>query len=364
MFRVLRRFAAVLAAAVVVSAAVAPAAQAQPGRVPAGFTPSSTSWTGDQRGWVLGFAPCRSGQCPALLHTVDGGAHWFPAGTPDVQLSQRNFQVRVYFANDTVGMITDGERLYTTRTGGARWQQVALPGAGSTATIGALAANDQGLYAIIQNDTTVRLYASPLWVDQWRPVPGVTLANHNGSDGAGGDVVARGRTAYVALDDEFTGHGYWVTAGGAWRPSPPPCDIDDESELGLAQDGALYALCSYDPGMGFMFKDLEKPTPGGGFTLISSAPDDGLTTAFSAASTATVAIGAVGEGAAFVHRGTDGGTAWQTPLVLDGNPITDLTFTDATHGFLMWGGPNWSGATVYRTNNAGATWTPVSYGHV
>lgn len=362
MARFLGRLAVLLVAAAL-SAAVPPVAQAQttnrPARVPPGFAPSSTSWTSDQRGWVLGFAPCPSGQCPALLHTVDGGAHWRPAGTPDVRPSVRNFQVRVFFANDTVGLITDGERLYATHTGGIRWQQVELPGAGPSATIGALAANDRALYAIVVNDSSTRLYASPLRVTRWRPVPGVALANPGG---AGGDVVARGHSAYVVLDDTFVSDGYWVTTGGAWQPAQPPCDVDAVPELGLAPDNALYALCSYNPGMGFMFKDLMKPNPGGGFTFVSSAPDDGLTTAFSAASAGTVAIGAVGEGAAFLHRGINGGTEWQTPLVLNGVPISDLTFTDATHGFLMWGGLPWTGATVYRTRDAGATWTPVSYG--
>lgn len=362
MARFLRRLAVLLAAAAL-SAAVPLAAQAQPttqpGRVPPGFAPSSTSWTTDQRGWVLGFAPCPSGQCPALLHTRDGGAHWQPVGTPDVQPSPRNFQVRVFFADDRVGLITDGERLYATHTGGTRWRQVDLPGAGPSATIGALAANDQALYAIVVNDASTRLYSSPPQVTRWRPVPGLTLPNPGG---AGGDVVARGHSAYVVLDTTFVSDGYWVTRGGAWQQAQPPCDVDAVPELGLAPDNTLRALCSYNPGMGLMFKDLMKLAPGGGFTFVSSAPVVGLTTAFSAASADTVAIGAVGEGAAFLHRGINGGTEWQTTLVLNGVPISDLTFTDATHGFLMWGGLPWTGATVYRTSDAGATWTPVSYG--
>jgi hypothetical protein len=350
----------VTAAVSVVVPAVAQAQPAsRPGLAPSGFTPSSTSWTTDRRGWMLGFTPCPSGQCPALLHTFDGGARWWPAGTPPVRLSPRNFQVRVFFADDTVGLVTDGERLYTTHTAGLLWQQVRLPGAGASVTIGALAADDQALYAIVDNDASTRLYSSPLRVTRWRPVPGVALPDP-GEPGGGGDVVARGHTAYVVLDDLFVADGYWVNTGGAWRPAQPPCDVDAVPDLGLASDGALYALCSYDPGMGFMFKDLEKPNPGGGFTFVSSAPDNGITTAFSAASADTVAVGAIGRGAAFVHRGTGGGTEWQTPLVLDGVPISDLTFTDATHGFLMWGGPQWSEAAVYRTSDAGATWTPIA----
>jgi hypothetical protein len=358
--RFLRGLVAALVA-VAVSVVVPAVARARPVSrpVPPGFTPSSTSWTSDRQGWLLGFTPCPSGQCPALLRTVDGGARWWPAGTPPVRLSPRNFQVRVFFADGEVGLVTDGERLYATHTAGRRWQRVRLPATGTSVTIGALAANDQALYAIVDDDSGTRLYSAPLHVTRWRPVLGVALPGP-GEPGGGGDVVATGHTAHVVLDDLFVAGGYWSTTGGAWQPAEPPCDVDAVPDLGLAPDGALYALCSYDPGMGFMFKDLKRPNPGGGFTFVGSAPVDGITTAFAAASATTVAVGAIGEGAAFVHRGTGGGAEWQTPLVLDGVPISDLTFTDATHGFLMWGGPPWSEAAVYRTSDAGATWAPIA----
>jgi hypothetical protein len=71
----------------------------------------------------------------------------------------------------------------------------------------------------------------------------------------------------------------------------------------------------------------------------------------------TVAVGAIGAGAAFVHRHRH---RMADPTRAGRSPISDLTFTDATHGFLVWGGPPWSEAAVFRTSDAGATWTPIT----
>ena len=122
------RISALLIAAVAglglpVVAAAAPGS----GAAPPGFVPSSTSWTSAQKGWVLGFAPCSQGQCASLLRTFDGGRHWLRSEAPPVQPSPEHDLVRVRFANDLDGLVTDGHRLYASHTAGQFWRQVPLP---------------------------------------------------------------------------------------------------------------------------------------------------------------------------------------------------------------------------------------------
>ncbi len=323
--------------------------------VPAGFAPSSTSWIDDNRGFVVGFAP---DERTILLRTVDGGATWRPLGVPQVPLTSVDQRVRVHFANSRDGVITDGQALYATHTGGLLWRRVDIPHAGAAFDIGALASNDRALYAIVSNDNATRLFATPLAVDRWAPVPGVELAGRGG-----GTVVADGESAYVALNLIHQSIGYWTTANGrAWRASEPPCPIDGNPELGLASGTTVFALCSSNPGQGLMLKDLMKSVAGGPFTFVSQAPEPGITTDFAAASPSTVAIAAVGIGAAWLHRGTLGGTVWDTPFVIEEPPFTDLAFTSERNGVLVWGGPLWDQATVYRTNDSGTTWTAINFG--
>jgi len=351
MFRVLGWVCAALLA--VALAAVPGAAAASPGAgVPSGFLPSSTSWIDDHRGFVLGFAPCPAGQCPVLVRTADGGATWTRVRVPAVSLTSVDRRVRVHFANELEGLVTDGRKLYVTHTGGRLWRPIELPG-----DVGALASNAGTLYAIVSDDNRTRLFATPRGVDRWAAVAGIELPGASGS----GTVVARGTGAYVALNVIHESIGYWATENGrVWRATEPPCPASANPELSLAGP-TVFALCSYNPGRGFMFKDLLRSDSGGPFTLAGQAPEAGITTEFAAASASTVAIVAIGAGAAWLHRGTDGGKTWDSPLVIDEVPFADLGFTGELTGTVVWGGPLWGDARVYRTHDGGATWTPLIF---
>lgn len=325
--------------------------------MPAGFAPSSTSWIDNNRGFVLGFAPCASTQCPVLARTSDGGASWSPVRVPQVPLTSVDRRPRVHFANDRDGLITDGVIMYATHTGGRLWHRVELP-AGPSLDIGAVASNDRTLYTIVTDDVGTRLFATPLGVNRWAPVSGVELPGRGS-----GTVVAKGSSAYVALNVIHESIRYWATSNGrTWRASEPPCSVDANPELSVAAGPTVFALCSSNPGRGFMTKDLLKSVSGSPFAFVSQAPDPGFTTDFAAASPSTVAIAAIGIGAAWLHRGTQGATVWDTPFVTDEPPFADLAFTGEHDGVLVWGGPLWDVAKVYRTHDAGATWTPLTFG--
>ncbi|MFC4855790.1 hypothetical protein [Actinophytocola glycyrrhizae] len=356
MHRDIRQTLATFLVAVLVGVLAAPDAAARPRVVPPGFVPSATSWTTAQQGWVLGFAPCPDGQCPVLVRTWDGGAKWWRANVPPLPLPTDNRRVRVHFANGGNGLMTDGTSLYATHTAGLFWRRVDLPAEGPAPDIGALAAGDRAFYAIVSDDSGTRLVTSPLFGNDWHPVPGVALP-----DRGGGDVVAAGPRVHVALNAVHRSHGYWATSEGtAWHAARPPCPVHADPDLGLAA-GTVYALCSARPGMGDMVKQLVRSTAGRPFTPVGRAPDAGITTGFAVASPSVMAVTAVGRGAALVHRGVEGGAVWDTPVVLPGAPLHDLGFTDARHGTLVWGRPDHGDGRVYRTDDGGGTWTPLSF---
>jgi hypothetical protein len=277
---------------------------------------------------------------------------------PPLRLISVDRRVRVHFANDRDGMITDGQTVYATHTGGRLWRRVDLPGTGPSWEIGALASNDRALYAIVISDTGTRLFDTPLGVNLWAPVPGVELTGRGG-----GTVVAHGSSVYVALNVIHDSISYWASTNGrTWRVADPPCPTDGNPELALAADETVFALCSSNPGTGFMAKDLMKSVSAGPFTPVSQAPEAGITTGFAAASSSTVAIAAIGAGAAWLHRGTQAAMLWDTPFITDELPFADLAFTSDRNGILVWGGPLWGEAKVYRTHDGAATWTELTLG--
>lgn len=341
----------ICAALVTIAMLSTPASAEREDAVPAGFVPSSTSWISDSNGFVLGYAPCAAGQCARLVRTTDGGATWRPLSAPAVPLVSVDRRPRVHFANTRDGVITDGQGMWVTYTGGLRWLRVEVNG-GPAFEIGALASNNRAFYAVVINDTRTRLFALPRGGTRLAAVPGVELAGRGG-----GTIAAQGDRAYVALNVIHESIRYW-TGARAWQPAEPPCTIDGNPELSLT-GGTVFALCSSNPGQGFMAKDLMR-SDGGPFQFVSQAPDPGITTDFAAASPSTVAIAAIGGGAAWLHRCTREATVWDTPFITDELPFADLAFTSANNGVVLWGGPLWGDAKLYRTHDAGAGWTALS----
>jgi photosystem II stability/assembly factor-like uncharacterized protein len=346
------RLVGLICAALLGVSLIAPAsAQAESSRVPAGFAPASTSWISDSTGFVLGYAPCAAGQCPALARTNDGGATWRSLRAPAVPLTTVDNRARVYFANELDGLISDGQVAYATHTGGLLWRRVNLP----AGEIGAVAHSNRAWYAVVANDTGTRLVSAPLQADRWTAVPGVALAGKGR-----GTIATRGGNVYVTLNVIFEAIGYWSTANGrTWTPGEPPCAADQSPEL-TAAGGAVFAVCSYNPGRGFMLKDLFRLDATGRFAFVSNAPDAGITTGAAAASESTVVIAAVGGGAAWLHRSSVETTTWDTPFVTEEPPFADLAFTGSLTGVTLWGGPLWGVATLYRTVDGGSTWANVA----
>ncbi|HUQ54447.1 hypothetical protein [Lentzea sp.] len=306
-----------------------------------GVVPASTSWTSAERGWVLGLDTlCQTANCPQLVRTLDGGTTWTRVRTPALAVPETG-RLRVVFANDAAGMVTDGEQLFVTGNGGTRWEPSGIKG-----TVGALGFDDSGFLAVIYDGTSSRLFHRELWFGSWQPVPGVEVK------GQAFGSIAPGQ---VSLSVTFVENRYWTRSLPGWLEEPAPCTIESATRLATVSTDR-YALCSFDPGFGNMSKELRRSSGGEPFETVGVPPRDGITTGF-AVSPETALVAATGRDWSFVHRGS--GDKWDTPLTLGGPPFEDLAFSDARHAALVRGGPGQESAEVYRSDDAGLSWKPV-----
>lgn len=323
---------AVLVVSLLLTGSVTSVAQAGTGVVPA-----STSWVSADRGWVLGLDTlCQSAKCPQLVRTLDGGASWTRVKTPALSVPEAG-RLRVVFANDAAGLVTDGEQLFVTSNGGTRWEPSGIKG-----TVGALGFDDSGFLAVIFDGTSSRLLHRELWFGSWQPVPGVEVKGQ-----AFGDIAP----GHVSLSVFGLENRYWTRSPSGWTEEPAPCTDVSATRLGTVGPDR-YALCSFDPGFGNMTKELRR-SEGGPFKTISVPPREGITTGFAISPQAAL-VAATGRDWSFVHRGP--GEKWDTPLTLGGPPFEDLAFADARHATLVRGGPGQEFAEVYRTDDAGLSW--------
>jgi hypothetical protein len=354
------------AVSVLVVTGLAPAAIAGVSSEAPDFVPISTSWTSVERGWVLGFAACGDAQCPRLVTTPDGGRGWELRAAPPVRLPARDVPVRVVFAprdesrGAAIGFATDGRRLFATRDGAQTWSRVKLRGVDGRAWIGDLVATASRVYAIVGDgsaeDGRTRLFMAGLLIDRLRPVRGVETEGNGVPADGGWDIAVGGGSVAVSLGRIFVNAGYWTSADGhTFVAGDPPCTSDQVPDIGAIRATEVVALCSYDPGTGFMHKDLRRSVDGGPFQAAGTAPDAGLTDQYVSPAPKRNVITAVG-GASILYRSTADG--WETPVFLpDALPWADLQFVDRQHGYVVWGGPRSGSGEVYRTGNGGRSWT-------
>ncbi|ANZ42029.1 hypothetical protein BBK82_44975 [Lentzea guizhouensis] len=307
-----------------------------------GVVPASTSWISGDRGWVLGVDTlCQTQKCTQLVRTVDGGASWTRVTTPPLDVPETG-RLRVVFANDAAGMVTDGEQLFVTGNGGVRWEPLGFKG-----TVGALGFDGAAFLAVVSDGTSTRLYHRELWFGGWQPVPGVEVKGQ-----AFGEIAP----GHVSLSVTFQENRYWTRSPAGWREEPAPCTVESATRLGTV--GAdRYALCGFDPGFGNMTKELRRSEDGGPFQTVSVPPREGITTGFAVSPQAAL-VAATGRDWSFVHRGP--GEKWDTLLTLGGPSFEDLAFADSRHATLLRGGPGQEFAEVYRSDDAGLNWKPIA----
>lgn len=189
--------------------------------VPAGFEPSSTSWSSAEHGLVLGFTDCGTpGWCPSLIETADGGSSWRRLPAPPISLPDNHDQVRLTAFGDEVRYVTDGTRIVVTSDGGRHWLPVRQAGdAGQRRYVSKIAESGGRVFAVITTygDDTVKtaVYSGITGAPVLVPMPGFAVTGGLTS----GDVSTR--AACRSPSTPITGRRSTGPPATAW-PSPRP----------------------------------------------------------------------------------------------------------------------------------------------
>ncbi|HEY3471915.1 MAG TPA: hypothetical protein VGL47_42745 [Amycolatopsis sp.] len=358
---------ALLVSLLALLAVFAPPANAETA-VPQGFRPASTSWTGRDTGYVLGYSPCAGSWCPALVGTTDGGRHWRRLGTPPMPLPDNHNHVSLTFVGDRVAYVSDGVHLRTSRDGGASWHPVGLVGAREPYYLSKIAETGGRVFAVLttygEGRGSTRLYSAAAGSPVLVPVPGfaVTGSLTYGDLAVGGGL-------QVALGADYGTEKYWTSRDGVrFTPADPPCPAGSVAALAGVRDRQVVALCSGSPGSpqpGSTERRLRHaPRLGGTFSGGDAAPFTGITQAFGAASPTSATVAAVGGGTGFLHSTTDGGRTWTTTVLSErGLGLADLDFPGGGTGVVVDGQPDADGGSaVYRTTDGGIHWREVAIG--
>jgi hypothetical protein len=336
--------------------------------VPPGFQPASTSWTGPDTGYVLGYRPCAKSLCPALLGTTDAGRHWRRLGAPPVPLPDNHNHVALRAFGDRVAYVSDGVHVRTTRDGGETWQPVTLAGAREPYYLSKIAETGGRVFAVLttsgEGQGLTRLYSAAAGSPVLAPVPGFAVTG-----GLTYGDLAVGGGLQVALGANYGTERYWISRDGVrFTPAEPPCPDGEVASLAGVRERQVVALCSSSPGSpqpGSTERQLRHaPQLGVGFSGDDAAPFAGINQGFAAASPASATVAAVGGGVGFLHNTADGGRTWSTTELPDrGFALTDLDFPGGGTGVVVDGQPDASGGSaVYRTTDGGKTWGEVHFG--
>ena len=315
--------------------------------------------------WALGSASCNNGsggQCTAMVHSADDGATWTSLTGPPAHIVDRGCAdpcvTNVRFATDKIGYVYSQSALFMTLDGGASWTQQS-GGAVALETL---------------DNTVVRVVASPpdctppgcLYTVETAAIGSATwhatgLQAHSVSTSAGVGLTRTGSTVVLAVFGHTAGGGSNAEAGlyishddgQTWTPRSEPCVQQpgvevDTTALASAADGTVAVLCTRRDGAGGEYPAISRD---GGVTFASGNSIDAISSRFAIASRSVVVIADEG-----LIRSGNAGIAWNT--LLPGKFFGWLGFESGTVGHAI----SEDGRTVWRTDDAGLTWTGVTFG--
>lgn len=320
---------------------------------------SSITFVSLSQAWAL----ATQGGTPVVLHTTDRGQHWADvASLASVTGVGGAPYTHIRFADATDGWAwRDGPGLITTHDGGVSWHLVS-----STLSVLDLEASGGTAWAVTETCTvpasscgagTAQLERSPATSDGFGPVGGFEpLPSTGGAEvalfGPAVYVLIPGATPVLRLSTDGTHFA------GLAKPCPAGFGI---GRIAVSSAHDLAVLCAGNAAAGSVSKVVFLSADSGAtYHPVADAPLGGDPVDLAAATPTTFALAAA-SGASEVYRTTGSDTAWSTPLSFGdgGAGWADLGFTDASHGVVVYA-PRASGV-VYLTDDAGATWHPVTF---
>jgi photosystem II stability/assembly factor-like uncharacterized protein len=350
------------------------------------------SFLGPQTGYGF-FQTQGNGACmDAVAKTVDGGAR-FTAPVRVVRFGCNGFAPVSALAFDAYGDgFLYGPRLFVSHDGGRRWTRRAMPGA-----VIAVSAIGRSVWMLEDVCTAgrsrtgrcpVRLLVSldggRTWVPSRTLPSGATVNPDLAQSGANGQswlVRVSGSAGYLLSDptDGKTLGGrtapLWYTddSGASWVARRVVCAERDAFSvvLSAAADGSLVAVCAGEPTAGFQPKSSSVSTNGGrtwavhgpcttDYACKTGVLSDGYLGEVDAVTADTAYVIGPRNPLVFTH---DGGLTWhvQTAVGYGNGSPAQVVFFDRADGVVI-GRPNTATAPVniWRTSNAGETWTAVT----
>jgi photosystem II stability/assembly factor-like uncharacterized protein len=338
----------------------------------ASVRPESVTFISADVGWTLGLSLCGNTPCLRLAKTVDAGASWswLPSGGLSVLSTASQWQLR--FADSQDGWIS-GSLLLATHDGGRNWTRIKFAGLeGSNSSVGALEAADGRVYAEIaegiepNTNGPVVLFESPVNVDSWHPVTGVTT----GPAGFPGEISVAQGVFWVALHPAIvTAQGsqalsalYRSLNGVTWHSEPEPCPPDTVASMAAATSARVFVVCAGGGAAGSQEKSAYvSNNSGASYVRVADPPFGGDFEAV-AASPASVSVGAA-SGATEIYASFNDGLTWTTTLGFGdgGLGLSDLGFTTATQGVVIHGSPAYPDSLqLLMTRDGGRQWVAVA----
>ena len=317
----------------------------QPPFAPGADDAFSVGFTDPSHGWLL------YGEGPPLSTTSDGGRTWtvvYPPLSPSAALSFGSSSTGI-----GAGWVYDGTLILSTSDAGVHWTMAAR----APVQISGLAVVAPGSYVVLGQDALYRTEDGGATWAAALPPSGYYPAALGMRNADVGYLVAykpgRGRSLFSTAD----GGSSWIAVPTPFSPSAVGVDTGGRTiAVGTAAqraiwqrgwDGKLQEI-SLTPGTPYLWFAAGtgwwpvrvphwkkgQPTPVG----LVTGPN-GLVWMWSQTT---------------LWLSTNDGASWQTFSFGDRLAISDVSFTDALHGWLL------AGRNVYSTTNGGRTWREIS----
>ena len=323
------------------------------------FNPVSVSAVGVNDYWVIGYITADSGlNGITMMKTTDAGQHFTKVASPSAFVAQMGAKVPrgtpivsdIRFGDTNNGWAYGGS-LFTTTDGGASWSPTAsVPG-----NVVDLAAASGDVWAVADNEASGSPSYSLFHATYGTGGTGAWTKVHL-STTSFDSVVVIDKTAYVVAATEPTQQGTLVTisnGGSTVRSTRGPCGAQEGGALSVAGDRSLWALCT-----------------GGHTSTEYVSSDQGTNWASAQFPLVTYVIGGVDSGHAVVYDDTEldlitltGSSPVPPAPGSAASPAASfIGFTTTKIGLLVASKQNSTPSQLWRTTDAGHTWTVVHLG--